>query len=69
MYTILLSNDLTILHLSLQLIFFSPLLPMSMFVSFEQKTESSPLLVTNVKKEISFLWPKSNNFYKYLSLL
>jgi hypothetical protein len=29
-----------------------------MFVSFEQKIECSPLLVTNVKKEITFLWPK-----------
>jgi hypothetical protein len=29
--------------------------PVSMFVSFEQKIECSPLLVTNVKKEITSL--------------
>jgi hypothetical protein len=33
--------------------FFSPFSTVSMFVSFEQKIECSPLLVTNVKKEIT----------------
>jgi len=34
MYTILLANDLTIVHLSLRLVLFSPLY-LSMFVYFE----------------------------------
>ena len=49
--------------------FFSPLSTVSMFVSFDQKIECSPLLITNVKKEITSFWPKSNIFYRYLSLL
>ena len=49
MYTILLSNDLTPFT---AFDFFSPLSTVSIFVSFEQKIECSPLLVTNVKKEI-----------------
>ena len=42
----------------------------SMFVSFEWIIECSPLLVTNVKIEITSLWPNSNIFfYRYLLLL
>jgi hypothetical protein len=52
MYTILLSNDLTPFT---AFDFFSPLSTVSMFVSFEQKIECSPLLVTNVKKEMTSL--------------
>jgi hypothetical protein len=35
----------------------------SMFVSFEWIIECSPLLVTNVKIEITSLWPNSNIFF------